>query len=452
MQPSTAPSDAPHGTLSPDGVTSGHGETDLLLQAGHAKASRARVPSGRIPFSLRAFWQQWAPAIQAILPVYLALHLGIFLINCLAFLFVVPDSSALILPVSTLWQEWLHWDAAHFIRIAEHGYTELYQMAFFPLYPLLERGVMTVTQDALIAGLLVSNVAEFILFVVLYRLIADDFDRERASYSVLSLALFPSAFFLSAPFTESLFLCLAVLSFYNLRRARWWSAALCGALASLTRPDGMYLAIPFCYEYLCRIWQRQGAQPFSLLSRNQVLRLLKGIRFDILIGLLFPAGIVLFMAYGYCQFHDPLAFVHAHASWNRSLHFPGWNMLKALLVIVHHRFISFLAMRSAIDLGTDLLVLGLILSMFLGPWKLPKTLWSYAFYAAVTYLYFQIFPRFDGLLPLESMSRFLLEIFPAFLMLARIGTYRTLNLCYCVISGSLFFFLLTQFLIGHWVP
>src|SRR5579883_1215477 len=173
MQPSTAPSDAPHGTLSPDGVTSGHGETDLLLQAGHAKASRARVPSGRIPFSLRAFWQQWAPAIQAILPVYLALHLGIFLINCLAFLFVVPDSSALILPVSTLWQEWLHWDAAHFIRIAEHGYTELYQMAFFPLYPLLERGVMTVTQDALIAGLLVSNVAEFILFVVLYRLIAE---------------------------------------------------------------------------------------------------------------------------------------------------------------------------------------------------------------------------------------------------------------------------------------
>jgi hypothetical protein len=49
------------------------------------------------------------------------------------------------------------------------------------------------------------------------------------------------------------------------------------------------------------------------------------------------------------------------------------------------------------------------------------------------------------------MTRFVLEIFPAFIMLARIGKSRTLHLSYCMVSGAIFFFLLTQFLTGHWV-
>jgi Gpi18-like mannosyltransferase len=447
MQVSTDPSDNIHSTVSTrDDTANSEGiNSELSLEA-------ARPISGRIPPPIKTFWQNWSPALRNVLPIYVVIHLGILVINCLAFLFVVPDSSPQILPVATLWQQWHYWDTAHFINIAQHGYTGLYQMAFFPLYPLLERGAMTVTQDPLLAGLLISNIAELVMFVALYRLIEEDFNGERAYYGVLYFAIFPSAFFFSAAFTESLFLSLAILSFYNIRRGRWWPAALFGFLASLTRPDGLYLLVPFCYEYFRRIWQQQGESPLSIFPRDQIIRLLKGTRFNILIGLCLPAGIVLFMGYGYYQFHDPLAFVHAHAYWNRSLHFPGWNMVQAMLVIVHHRFVSFLAMRSAIDLGANLFVLVLILSMFIGPWKLPKTLWSYGFYAATIYLYFQLFPRADGLLPLESMARFLLEIFPAFIMLARISKHRTLNMCYCIVSGALFFFLLTQFLTGHWVP
>jgi hypothetical protein len=36
-------------------------------------------------------------------------------------------------------------------------------------------------------------------------------------------------------------------------------------------------------------------------------------------------------------------------------------------------------------------------------------------------------------------------------MLARISKYRTLQLSYCMVSGAILFFLLTQFLTGHWV-
>lgn len=454
MQVSTDPSDNTHSPSSAVDDRAGKDEaaSGILVEVEPRERETISPVSGGLPPRARAFWQNWAPAFKAILPIYIVIHLGIFLINCLAFLFVIPDSSAQILPISTLWQQWHYWDTAFYISIAQHGYTKLLQMAFFPLYPLLERGATTITQNPLLAGLLVSNLAELVMFTALYRLVEEDFGGKRAYFSVLYLAIFPSAFFFSAAFTESLFLSLAILSFYNIRRGRWWFAALFGALASLTRPDGMYLLVPFCYEYLRRTWQQQEEPRLSIFARGQIARLFKGIRFTALIGIFIPTGILLFMGYGYLQFHDPLAFVHAHAYWNRSLHFPGWGMLKALLVIVHHRFVSFLAMRSAIDLGTDLFILGLILSMFVGPWRLPKTLWSYALYAAIVYLYFQLFPRADGLLPLESMSRFLLEIFPAFIMLSRINKRPTLNMCYCVVSGTLFFFLLTQFLTGHWVP
>ncbi len=188
-----------------------------------------------------------------------------------------------------------------------------------------------------------------------------------------------------------------------------------------------------------------------ILSREQITRLLKGIRFDVLIGLCIPAGIVLYAGYCYYQFHDPLAFVHAHADWNRLLHFPGWGILKSTESLFRDGFLSFLTMRNAIDLGADLLIFTLIALIFIGPWKLPISMWSYGLYAAIIYLYFQLFPIGISLYPLESMSRFVLEIFPAFILLARISKYRTLHLSYCMVSGAILFFLLTQFLTGHWV-
>lgn len=434
-------------TSDAQGKLESSGGTERLPEGAEKQPARGRVAS-----AISTIWQNWSPALKGVLPIYILIHLALFVIASLAFLFVIPDSSSQILPLSTLWQQWYHWDSGYYLRIAQGGYTGLHEMAFFPLFPLVERAAIDLTQNTYLGGLLVSNLAELVMFMALYRLVAEDFDGERAYYSILYFAIFPTAFFFSAAFSESLFLTFAILGFYNIRHGRWWPAALFGFLASLTRPDGMYLTLPFCYEYLRRSWELRGGSTFSLFSRTQLVRLLKSIRADMLIGLCLPGGILIFMIYGYYQFQDPLAFVHAHAFWNRSLHFPGWNMLKAFLVIFHHRYVSFLAMRSAIDLGTDLFVLLLLLSIFIGPWKLPKSLWSYGLYAAPIYLYFQLFPRGDGLLPLESMSRFLLELFPAFIMLARISKHRTLSLGYILISGSLLFFLLTQFLTNHWVP
>ncbi len=398
-----------------------------------------------------ASWLKWHAAFKGILPVYIAIHVGIFATSSLAFLFTVPDFSTTAQPIATLWQQWHYWDSSNFTHIALHGYYQLILTAFFPLYPLLERVFMLITQDPLTAGLIISNVAELAMFVALYRLVEEDFNGERAYRTVLYFSIFPSAFFFSAAYSEALFLCLSVLSFYLIRRRRWWPAGLIGFLACLTRPDGMFLLAPFCYEYLRRRWQEREEPLCSILSGAQLRRLLKSIRFDLCAGLCLPAAIVLYAAYCYYQFHDPLAFVHAHANWSRSLNFPGWGVLKSISEISPHGILSFLKMRNLIDLGADLFIGALIVLGFIGPWRLPKNLWAYGIYALVIYVYIQLFPKDGTLYPLESVSRFVLEIFPAFIVLARIGKHRTLELSYLMLAGALFFFLLTQFLTGHWV-
>src|SRR5687767_8468695 len=81
--------------------------------------------------------------------------------------------------------------------------------------------------------------------------IEDPARRERfARLTVLLVALFPTGFFLLAPYPEALFLALTVASLYLARQGRWWLAGLAGLLAALTRFQGAFLALPLAYEYL----------------------------------------------------------------------------------------------------------------------------------------------------------------------------------------------------------
>jgi hypothetical protein len=49
-----------------------------------------------------------------------------------------------------------------------------------------------------------------------------------------------------------------------------------------------------------------------------------------------------------------------------------------------------------------------------------------------------------------SMPRFALALFPAFIVLARLGKSESFRLHYLIISGGLLTFSVLQFLIGQW--
>ena len=130
------------------------------------------------------------------------------------------------------------------MAIAEHGYNDPQRAAFFPLYPLLARAAGWVVGSAVWGGVIVALAALAVALYLLRRLVVLEVGERYARAAVLVIALFPTAFFFSAIYTESLFLALTVAAFYAARRQRWALAGLCGGLAAATRNTGVLLLVP----------------------------------------------------------------------------------------------------------------------------------------------------------------------------------------------------------------
>src|ERR1051326_2234845 len=127
MHLSTGSSDNKNSTVYPgdDTASSAGKETSTDIPLGgmqQPEGTLAGISSADQTHSARAPWLKWYAALKHILPVYIAIHLAIFVTSCLAFLFTVKDFSPQGLPISTLWEQWHYWDTSNFSHIALHGY------------------------------------------------------------------------------------------------------------------------------------------------------------------------------------------------------------------------------------------------------------------------------------------------------------------------------------------
>jgi hypothetical protein len=147
-----------------------------------------------------------------------------------------------------------HYDAAWYLQIASRGYEEGDPSgAFFPLYPVLVRGLGWVLGGHwLLAATLVSNVALLVALVLVQRLTARELGPELSRPVVVLLLCSPVAFFLYAPYTESLFLALSLACLLWVREGRWPAATAAAALASATRSTGLVLGAAMAAEALVR--------------------------------------------------------------------------------------------------------------------------------------------------------------------------------------------------------
>ena len=140
---------------------------------------------------------------------------------------------------------WDQWDFGYYHEIAEFGYgaygAEDGSLAFYPLFPWLMRLVAYITRSYLIAGLLISGIASIIAAIALRRLVQLDHAPSVAIRSVWFFLIFPAAYFLHVPYSESLFIALALTCLMAARTERWWKAGLLGAFCWMTRGVGVVL-------------------------------------------------------------------------------------------------------------------------------------------------------------------------------------------------------------------
>jgi hypothetical protein len=324
-------------------------------------------------------------------------------------------------------EPWAHWDGVWFIRIAADGYpAHAESQAFFPLYPLLVRGVALLTgHNYVIAGLVVALACYAGAMVVLFKLAQALLGPRVALWTVVFISVFPTALFFQAVYSESLFLLLTLLSFWWARRARWALAGLAGLLAVLTRSSGVLLAVP-----LAVIWweQRRGfalrlpggpaAGPAAPEHRPPASSLAW--------LLLLPAGLAMYMAYLWWAFGDPLLFSSVQAYWGRELTLPTSAIWRGAVAAVSgvrwlaaHGVSPILGLRLPSG-GLDSTVVANLLefasfaaavAMLAACWrKLPA---SYTLYALAALLFPLVYST--AARPLYTLPRFIIVIFPLFI-------------------------------------
>jgi hypothetical protein len=290
-------------------------------------------------------------------------------------------------------------DAARFLAIATQGYRPGDgSAAFLPLYPVAVRLVAWLPLvGPLGAALVVSNAAFVGALVVLYALTELEFRSRRvARLAVLFLAVFPTAFFFMAPYSESLFLLLALSACWCARRSRWGGAAVAAALAAQTRAVGLVLAPALATEALLA-WRRSGRSPVPGLGAAAATL----------------AGPLAYLGYWQLRFGDWAGPIDAQRAWQRD---PTWPWVSV-------RDATDLALRLGSYWLVDLVVVGtVLLAVLAGVRTLRPTYMTYAGLSLLVPLCAPLPGR-----PLLSMPRFVAVIFPAFWVLARAVERRGLS-------------------------
>ena len=321
---------------------------------------------------------------------------------------------------------WARWDSEWYLLIAEQGYSAGDALArygtrywiedtagFFPLYPLLVRGLTLTGLGPLAAAILLSNLALLAALTLLHELVRDRCGEEAAGGAVWALLAFPTSLFLSAVYSESLSLALTLGAFQAARRGRWGNTAVAGFLCALSRPTGVLVALPLAWE----VWERRGGWKGWLSLGG------------------FPAGTAAFCFFCLRVFGDPFAWAHRQERWRGAISGP-WRAFQRFAEQppqLHG------AHNSLLELALAILFLAALAPMIR---RFPR---SWGTHAALSVL-----------VPLGStlwsFGRLSLSTFPAFALAGEVSRGRpgVLNayLAVCLPLGGL---LMALFACGWWV-
>jgi hypothetical protein len=304
---------------------------------------------------------------------------------------------------------WQRFDTQRYVRIAREGYVAPDDSHYPPLYPALIRVTAAPFgggPNALMFGALaVATLAAFGLFFVFHGLAVRELGTVDARYAVLVMALFPSGFFLFAGYSEPLFIFLALASFVSARDGRFGRAGLLGALASMTRLTGWCLALPIGWEAYVR-WKGRTDDGSPAADRLDTRGLVLALASAALPIAATAGFLVLRRVLGFAPLDETFG-MH----WARTPGVPGQDLFTAASTLL------FGGAGRADQLPLLWIDFASTVGMLVAtPFVFKRFGMSFGLYMAGI-LFFLLLAT-SSVLPLYSATRYVLPLFPAFLLVA----------------------------------
>jgi Gpi18-like mannosyltransferase len=208
----------------------------------------------------------------------------------------VPENG---IAVTFSWDVLHAWDSSWYEKIVTSGYDfssdvkQIHTVAFFPLFPLLTRAVMTIGLPFKVASTLVNNIAFLSALIVLYFWVEELYGQKPARWATATLAWCPYSLYGTVIYTEGLFLLCTIAALRAFEKKQYIWAAFWGVLSTATRVPGVALIPAFLFVS----WKEN--------------RDIKAYIASLTTGL----GIILYSLYCQLKFGDALAFIHAQKAW-----------------------------------------------------------------------------------------------------------------------------------------
>jgi hypothetical protein len=320
---------------------------------------------------------------------------------------------------------WKRWDAEHYLKLAQFGYTGVgenrFLIVFFPLYPAIVALPGRVTGNYLISAFIVTFFASIALGLAFKYLVKMDSSERVSRWAVLFLFIFPTSYFLHIPYTESLFLALVIGCFIAARKRKWLLVGCLGGLACLTRINGLVLIPALAFE----AWAEY--RETKTVNRQWLW-----------LGLL-AFGFGAYLALNYFVAGDPAMFmVYQREHWYRYFRLPIYGLWEALKTTLYD------IPEAALMRGfQELLFVSIGLFATVAGWRWLRN--SYRVWMAGNWL---LFVSTSYVL---SVPRYTLIMFPLFILMARTAVRNWPVKVLFVVWSLLFLALFSiQFTRGWW--
>lgn len=305
------------------------------------------------------------------------------------------------------------YDATAYLDIAQNGYRNDFgeyvtsNYHWYPLFPFLIRSFSFVGYP--LAAFLISNIASFFAVYVLWLLVKEEVGKAKARKTIIYTLLFPTAFYFTMMYTESLFLLFSVSIFYFAKKNNWLLVGVFGFLIALTRMQGVLLFLPTLYIYFRSIGFKIGR-----------------IKYNSLFFLGLPLGVLTFMLYEYLITGDALIQFRSAVGFGKSLSFP-WD---SILFSIRALFVDATLINLSYHIYT-LVVTAAFIALLYFCYKRLKP--EYTIYFALNVLVILVSSSLFG------FTRYMLIAFPAFMVLS---TFESKRMKYLILIAYVLFVLL----------